>query len=250
MESGPGTINFSNPTSATTTISATTDGTYRIRATVMDVHGNDSFDEFNLTWDTSGVVVNLNIPGNQLFKNTNDATVTPSISGEGASPTYSWTYTGSGTLTFAPNSTSRNLTAISASADGNYTITFTVTNTATTLNDSEILYFTWDTFAPVFTTAASADPIISDGILTVSEQSGSPMNLIVAPVCDCNQVEYVIRSQTPDCTAINSGWSTSIPMSDSSIINTVGSDYRICIKGTDNAGNTPAYAQIDFNYAP
>ncbi|MBP9706857.1 MAG: Ig-like domain repeat protein [Oligoflexales bacterium] len=51
--SGPGNINFTAATSANTSISADTDGTYVIRLTIVDSAGNSAFDEINFIWDTT-----------------------------------------------------------------------------------------------------------------------------------------------------------------------------------------------------
>ncbi len=52
--SGPGTINFSNPSALTTAITASMDGMYVIRFKAFDTAGNWAYDEFTLTWDATG----------------------------------------------------------------------------------------------------------------------------------------------------------------------------------------------------
>lgn len=51
--SGPGTITFGTETSEDTTVSASTDGVYVIRLTILDNAGNSNTDDFTLTWDST-----------------------------------------------------------------------------------------------------------------------------------------------------------------------------------------------------
>jgi hypothetical protein len=51
--SGPGTVTFGDATAKSTTVDASTDGTYVLRLTVTDAAGNSAFDELILTWDTT-----------------------------------------------------------------------------------------------------------------------------------------------------------------------------------------------------
>ncbi len=55
--SGPGTITFSSGNAADTTISANTDGIYKLRLTVTDNAGNAGYGEMQFTWDTTKPVV-------------------------------------------------------------------------------------------------------------------------------------------------------------------------------------------------
>ena len=57
--SGPGTITFSDQDDLRPDISASIDGDYVIRLTTEDSLGNQSFDEINFKWDTTGVSVML-----------------------------------------------------------------------------------------------------------------------------------------------------------------------------------------------
>lgn len=51
--SGPGSIIFGTPTEQETSIAADQDGLYVIRATAKNELGDEAFDEFQLTWDTT-----------------------------------------------------------------------------------------------------------------------------------------------------------------------------------------------------
>lgn len=55
--SGPGNVLFGSPAKASTTVSASADGTYVIRITATDLAGNAAYDEFTLTWDTTSAKV-------------------------------------------------------------------------------------------------------------------------------------------------------------------------------------------------
>ena len=52
-QSGPGSLVFGSASSATTTVSANTDGIYIVRLTATDSSGASAYDDMYLTWDTS-----------------------------------------------------------------------------------------------------------------------------------------------------------------------------------------------------
>jgi hypothetical protein len=52
--SGPGAVSFGAATAETTTIAASVDGTYVIRITARDAGALEAYDDFTLTWDTTG----------------------------------------------------------------------------------------------------------------------------------------------------------------------------------------------------
>ncbi|MDD5463956.1 MAG: chitobiase/beta-hexosaminidase C-terminal domain-containing protein [Candidatus Moranbacteria bacterium] len=52
-QSGPGSLVFGSASSATTTVSANTDGVYIVRLTATDSSGASAYDDMYLTWDTS-----------------------------------------------------------------------------------------------------------------------------------------------------------------------------------------------------
>ncbi|HBI34195.1 MAG TPA: hypothetical protein DEA43_05010 [Candidatus Moranbacteria bacterium] len=52
-QSGPGSLVFGSASSATTTVSANTDGMYIVRLTATDSSGASAYDDMYLTWDTS-----------------------------------------------------------------------------------------------------------------------------------------------------------------------------------------------------
>ena len=235
--SGPGTITFSAPNSLTTDISASLDGDYVLRFTTEDPLGNQSFDEINFKWDTTGVSVNV---GSDItVKASNEAARAPTVSGEGGSPSFQWTYTGPGTLTFTPNDTTKDLTNISASAQGTYTVTLTVTNTGNSAVGSDSFNLTWDTVAPSITNIDPAGDISGDSLLGVSERTQT--NPLVANLSGSGHdtVEYTVTTSATACSAAT-GYSSSIPLSNDTRIVADGA-YKVCVKLTDNADNTPAY---------
>ncbi len=62
QSSGPGTISFGSPGSASTTISASKDGTYVIRLTVTDLAGNVGSSSFTLQWVTTAPGITISNP--------------------------------------------------------------------------------------------------------------------------------------------------------------------------------------------
>ena len=70
-------------------------------------------------------------------KASNEAARTTVVSGQGASPNYSWTFSGPGTLSFTQNV--KDITSISADTQGTYTVTLTVTNTTNSAVGSDDL---------------------------------------------------------------------------------------------------------------
>ena len=147
--SGPGAITFSSPTSATTSISADTDGTYILALSATDSSGNTAFDTMTLLWDTSAPVVDagtdklVNAP---VFQ---DATVT-----DAGVVTYQWTkVTGPGTITFGTPTAED--TMISADTDGNYILRLTATDDIGNISFDEIA-FRWDTTAPTVNAGVDA----------------------------------------------------------------------------------------------
>ena len=115
--SGAGTITFGSATSEDTTVSASSDGAYVIRLTVTDRAENSNYDEFSLTWDTTGPTVT------KLGNGTSD---------------YSITTGGTATLTFneALNATGKTKVqnALTAGADQTVTYAWNGGNTVLTIN--------------------------------------------------------------------------------------------------------------------
>jgi len=62
MQSGPKIITFGSSTAASTTVSASVDGTYVIRLTATDNAGNSAYGEFTLTWDIAAPTTSDNAP--------------------------------------------------------------------------------------------------------------------------------------------------------------------------------------------
>lgn len=60
--SGPGEIIFGNSSALTTSVSATTDGTYIITLTAWDYQGNSSSNEFTLIWDITNPTSDIEYP--------------------------------------------------------------------------------------------------------------------------------------------------------------------------------------------
>jgi uncharacterized delta-60 repeat protein len=80
---GPGTITFGTPDASSTTISATTNGTYILRFTVSDIAGNSSYNDMTLVWDTSAPTVSIGAPS-ATFTNIGPVTYTVTYTGASA----------------------------------------------------------------------------------------------------------------------------------------------------------------------
>lgn len=94
--SGPGTITFGSATSATTTVSASADGTYVLRFTKTDGAGSTYYDEMNLYWDTTApTFTSVNLAGpvadgtlTLLERRSGQALVSGVVSSGGTSTSY------------------------------------------------------------------------------------------------------------------------------------------------------------------
>lgn len=142
--SGPGAITFGSQWAEDTTISASADGIYAIRLTVIDNAGNMAYDEFTLTWDTTAPTVDA---GSDAVANAlvdRDATTSDGLSGM---LNYTWTMaSGPGIITFGNEWVED--TNISASADGVYVIRLTAIDNAGNIAYDEFT-LTWDATEPV-----------------------------------------------------------------------------------------------------
>ena len=67
-------------------------------------------------------------------------------------------------FTFTPNDTTKDLTDITASAQGTYTVTLTITNTGNSAVGSDSFNLTWDTVAPSITNIDPAGDISGDSL--------------------------------------------------------------------------------------
>jgi parallel beta-helix repeat protein len=221
--SGPGTITFGSRWSEDTTISASLDGVYVIRLNVTDNAGNWFYDEFTLTWDTNGPIVNA---GSDKITNAQflqDATTSDGGSGI---VSYLWTkISGSGTVTFGTSAAQD--TAVSTSQDGVYIIRLNVTDNAGNWNYDEFT-LTWDTTVP--TVSVGADISTNDSyynIATASDVLSGILNYTWTKVSGLGSVTF------------SSPWSgTTFIQADAEDI------YVIRLRVTDNAGNT---AYDEFN---
>lgn len=137
--SGPGSVTFGDATSASTTVSASAEGTYTLRLTGTNAVGTTAYSQMVLTWDTTPPSVNAGadiVAGAQFSR-------TATVSG---ATSYQWSkQSGSGTITFG--SATAATTTISASADDTYVIRLTATDAAgnSAYDDMTI---TWDSTAP------------------------------------------------------------------------------------------------------
>jgi len=233
--SGTGTIVFGSPSSATTTISSSAQGTFTIRLTATDNVGNTAYDEFILTWDITPPSVEAGLPQNRQSIFTQDATAFDT--GGSGIGSYLWSkQSGPGTVSFGtPNAED---TTVSATDEGEYVIRLTVTDNA---GNSAFDEFTliWDGTAPevnvggdvVTNTQFSKDATVTDGGSGISfyswtKQSGPGTVNFGAAASEDTTISatedgtYVIRLTVEDVSG-NSGhgefnliWDTTSPSVD------------------------------------
>ncbi|HET9235818.1 MAG TPA: hypothetical protein VFO10_01125, partial [Oligoflexus sp.] len=130
--SGPGRITFSDPTAASTTIQADTDGVYEIELAASNSTGQTGRASFRLTWDTSAPQIEAGADANTAQALTRNAQV------QGAK-TLTWTkIQGPGQLSFSPDNAAS--TIISADQDGEYIIQVSAEDEA---GNSAADSFTW-----------------------------------------------------------------------------------------------------------
>ncbi len=175
--SGPGSVTFANGTDPTTTVSATTCGTYVLTYTVTSGGGTatcTTSDDMTLNfYDLATSVAagddqdrcEYGLPGKVPgfpYQTTLDGSF---VGGDCGTSTGMWSVTGgtgSGTITFADASVSN--TTVSSTACGEYILTYTVTSgggTATcTVSDEMTLYF-YD--LPDNVSAGTAQDVCEDG---------------------------------------------------------------------------------------
>ncbi len=221
--SGPGTITFGSSTSANTTISANTDGTYVIKLLVTDNVGNSSSSTFNLIWDTTSPVVSA---GSNMTSSSTFTTSASSSDLTSGIASYLWSkVSGPGTITFG-SSTSAN-TTISANTDGTYVIKLLATDNAGNLASSTFS-LTWDTVAPSSVSSNADNNWHTSPIVVTLSCTDSTSG--------CNQVYYCTYLAsttpcTPDTNYATSGTSFAFTYS------TEG-DSVLRYKANDFAGNT------------
>jgi hypothetical protein len=138
--SGPGTVSFSSPSAANTTISADLEGTYTIRLNVVDSLGHAQMDEFDLSWDATPPVVNI---GSDLANVTVTATINATTS-DASALTYQWSkISGPGSIIFG-SATAEDTTA-RTTTPGIYVLRLTATDAKGNTAFDE-LNFDWTKF--------------------------------------------------------------------------------------------------------
>jgi len=94
-----------------------------------------------------------------------------------------------------------------------------------------------DTLAPTFTSVALANDA-ADGYLNNTEILAN-VAISSVPVGDFNTAEYVVVSYSTSCSTAT-GYSAAIPLAGNAGF-TGNGDFKVCVKLSDTAGNTPAY---------
>lgn len=132
-QSGSGNVTFTpNSTSKNVTANFTATGNYVLRLTANDT-SLSSFDELTVTVNAANQAPSVNVGADQTVAISTGATLTPTVTDDGlpgGTLSYAWTkQSGTGNVSFTPNSTSKNVTA-NFSATGTYTLRLTANDTA------------------------------------------------------------------------------------------------------------------------
>ena len=139
---GPGIITFGSPTALETTISASSDGTYKLSLVATDAAGNSASSEMTLAWDTVKPFISAGASSahNAMYTQTASAS-------DPLGMTFVWSYSGPGTIDFgSPTALS---TAVTPDKEGVYALTITATDAAGNTASSEPELLTWDLTSPV-----------------------------------------------------------------------------------------------------
>lgn len=209
------------------------DGAYALCVELTDAAGNITYGKSQqIVRDTNAPSVNV---GSDIITN-----ITASINATaGGSPvTYAWTkQSGSGSVTFG-TPFAENTTAY-ANAEETYGLRLTVTDAAGNSAYDE-LNFTWDTTAPSFTSLALANGA-SD--LVVNQADVTANQAIVSGVVGSgyDDVIYQVFSAATTCSSETYTASANTIPTTGSISALADGSYKVCVKLTDKAGNSPAY---------
>ena len=144
-------------------VTATSEGQYRIKLTVTDGAGNIGSDQQYLLWDTSSPTVSA--PNDLKLKTATSISATSPDS----NLTVAWTSAPAG-VSFTPNN---NLTTSVVAADGNYILTVSVTDQAGN-SSSDTTNLLWDATPPVVTMPAG---VVTNSALNLDASSTDLTNM-------------------------------------------------------------------------
>lgn len=244
--SGPGTITFSHPSAAATTITADQDGAYVIRLTATDQAGNSVFDELTYTRDTtppSFVALTRANEASDGYVNAAEATSAAALFALNASGHASAAYT-----TILNESTPQTCDALqdySASsipginqlvADGTFVICVKLTDAVGNVSYGKSEAVVRDTAPPSFTSLAAANQA-SDGYVNAAETAatGAAFTLTASGHTLAEYTDYLDETPTAQTCTAGQTYSLAIP-----VISTLPSTddaYAVCVRLTDAAGN-------------
>ncbi|MBJ6751083.1 PKD domain-containing protein [Geomonas anaerohicana] len=139
--SGPGSVVINSPSTASTTVSMDTDGSYTLRLTATDAAGNSASADVTVVWDTSLPAVSAG--GGRTAGSA--FTQTGSVS-DATATTLSWSkVSGPGTVSFGSPSAAS--TTVSMDKDGSYLLRLTATDAAGNSASADVTVV-WDTSLP------------------------------------------------------------------------------------------------------
>lgn len=223
--SGPGALNFTASTAATTIIDASSDGDYLIRLTALDAAGNSSFAEFTLSFDKTVPTIDV---GPAIVTNSSDVSLGANLAADVESML--WTkVSGPGAVTFT--NPDQEDAAANFASDGVYVLRLTALDGFGNSARAD-LSVTIDRQGPVMGSIALGSAV-ADGYLNVSEHSNTHP-LIVTPITtDLTAVTlaYKLLPVSGTCNAALT-YASSIPATDDVGFTSSGT-FKVCLQAKD-----------------
>ncbi len=241
--SGSGSLIFSATTSATTNISADTDGSYVVKITTTDNAGNSASSTFNLTWDATAPTVSDNVPSS--WQSVDFAVTLTCIDATTACSKVFYVTDGTTPTTASSFVDSGSSYQFTQSTEGNFVLTYRGMDTAGNLESTQTAtnHLRLDKTVPsVSVTAPSDNATTSGSSVIVSANATDTLSLISGVMFKLDTTQDIgsLDTSSPysvtfDTTGISEGAHTIIAVA------------------TDNAGNISTSSVIHItvdNVAP
>ncbi|MGE0173993.1 MAG: Ig-like domain repeat protein [Oligoflexales bacterium] len=251
-QSGPGTVNFGSATAEDTTASATADGTYVLRLTVMDVANNSAFDEITFIWDTTVspdpqfTSIDLINDAENGYVNLTERSSALKMVGNLSASTFdvaAYQLVAFGATCSAQSSYSTTIptaNTVDFAADGDYKVCVRLSKAGRANVYGESSKITKDIVAPTFTSLPLKNDAIG-GFINAAEVAAAAE--VVGPLSGTDIVssQYALAASTATCSNVVS-WGN-LPTAD--LLAGFGDGtLKVCVKMTDVAGN------IAYNSSP
>lgn len=241
--SGPGDVAFGSPNTDTTTVAASADGDYVIRVTATDRAGNTGYDEFNLTWNTSGPIFVSMVAANDAvdgFINDAEKSLATDLFTLNAVSYTTATYSTSvAASTVCDASVTYSSPTMPQPADilgdGTWVFCVKIVDAASNTVYGKSATIVRDIAAPIFTSLLGANGA-SDGYINATEVAATtPLLSLTASGYSSAAFTVVLTDSALTCDASQTYSQSSIPT-----VNTIPAmdgAYAVCAKLSDSAGN-------------